>query len=74
MLVSDLNSYLAERQRVTMADLANRFDASPEALRGMLELLIAKGRVVRDQVGITCNGCTKCDPAAMEIYLWRGRA
>ncbi|MEZ5839214.1 MAG: FeoC-like transcriptional regulator [Hyphomicrobiales bacterium] len=74
MLVRDLNTYLAERGRASMADLIARFGASPDALRGMLGLLIAKGRVVREDSQTKCTGCTKCSTDSLEIYRWHAAA
>ena len=73
MLVSDINSYLAEHGRASMADLTNRFDVAPAALRGMLDLLAKKGRIARLKAAGDCGSCCKCDPATLEIYEWRGR-
>ncbi len=40
-------------------------------MRGMLEQWIRKGKVARRMAGKACGaGCSKCDPAAVEIYLW----
>ncbi len=71
MLLSQLNAYFAEHKRACMADLAAHFDAQPEALRGMLDLLIAKGRIKRIRAQINCGACSKCDPQQLEIYQWR---
>lgn len=70
MILSELTTYLAERHRVALPDLANRFDTEPDALRGMLGMLERKGRVRRLTGGKTCGGCTQCDPSALEIYEW----
>ncbi|HOV03974.1 MAG TPA: FeoC-like transcriptional regulator [Hyphomicrobiales bacterium] len=70
MLVRDLNTYLAEHGRASMTDLVNRFGASPDALRAMLQMLIAKGRVARVEAETKCGGCTKCSPDTLEVYCW----
>lgn len=73
MILSDLRAYLQERGRAPIADLANRFDADPAAVRGMLETYIRKGRVRR--VGgdeVQCGGCAKCDASQLEVYEWVG--
>ncbi len=72
MILSDVKRYLAEHRRVPMGDLVNRFDVQPEALRGMLDVWIRKGRVRRTAVGDTCGGCNKCAAYALEIYEWVG--
>ncbi|PLX35557.1 MAG: sugar metabolism transcriptional regulator [Hyphomicrobiales bacterium] len=73
MLLSELNAYFASHKRACMSDLVNRFNASPEALRGMLDMLMAKHRIARTAAETNCSGCTKCDPGRLEIYEWRGQ-
>lgn len=72
MLLSDINAYFVEHRRVCMADLVNKFNASPEALRGMLDMLMSKRRIARIAAETDCSGCTKCDPERLEIYEWLG--
>ena len=71
MILSQLRDYLKEHRRAPLMDMAHRFDTDPDALRGMLKKWMAKGRVVKLE-GITAcdSGCTKCDPAQIEIYEW----
>lgn len=74
MILSDLKSYLAARRRAPIGDLVNRFDAEPDAIRGMLEHFIRKGQARRlDGSEDTCGGCQKCAPLASEIYEWTGK-
>ena len=71
MILSELRTYLAEHQRVALIDLAHRFDTDSDALRGMLTTLERKGRVRKLPTGSACGGgCSKCDPASLEIYEW----
>lgn len=71
MILSELATYLADHRRAALIDLANRFDADPEALRGMLRTLVRKGRARKLPAGIPCaGGCCQCDPASVEIYEW----
>ena len=67
MILSELKQYLAEYRRVSLTDMVNRFDADPDALRGMLAVLERKGRVRKLDVQ-ACGTCSKCDPVAAEIY------
>ncbi|MCW8917012.1 MAG: FeoC-like transcriptional regulator [Magnetovibrio sp.] len=69
MLLSNIRSYLSERGRAPLSDMSVHFDSSPDALRGMLQHLIHKGRV-REVEGNSCNGCCKCAPETLEIYEW----
>ncbi|WP_246237695.1 FeoC-like transcriptional regulator [Caldichromatium japonicum] len=70
-MISELSIFLRAHRRAALKDLAHRFDADPEALRGMLELMERKGLVRRLPPGTTCAGCCQCDPAAIELYEWR---
>jgi putative ferrous iron transport protein C len=74
MILSQIKSYLSERGQATLADMALHFDAEPEAVRGMLDQWVRKGRVERRKVEAACGtSCNRCNPAAMELYVWRGR-
>lgn len=70
MILSELKHYLAERRRAPMSDLVSRFEVEPDALRGMLQHLLRKGRVRRLDTGGCgpCGGC--CATPAPEIYEW----
>jgi hypothetical protein len=71
MILAELNTYLAQHQRVALAELSQRFGSDPEVLRSMLAVLNRKGRVRKMPVGTVCDACcTKCDPASVEIYEW----
>ena len=71
MILSDIKRYLMSQKQATLADIALHFDASPDAVRGMLEQWIRKGKVAKTLAGSSCGGsCTRCDPAAVEIYHW----
>jgi len=71
MILSELATYLSDHRRAALIDLANRFDADPEALRGMLGTLVRKGRARKLPAGTPCaGGCCQCDPASVEVYEW----
>ncbi len=71
MILSELRDYLKTNQRAALTDMAHRFDTEPDALRGMLEKWMAKGRVKKLPQGTACGGgCNKCDSASIEIYEW----
>ena len=73
MILSEIRDYLRTHRRAALSDMVLRFDADPDALRGMLEKWIAKGRVVKLPAGTPCGGgCCRCDPTRTEIYEWIG--
>lgn len=67
-----IRRYLELHRRATLGDLALHFDTPPEAMRGMLEGWLRKGRLRVLDVEATCNtACpTACDDTAMTIYEW----
>ena len=74
-MLRDLRRYIADHKRVTIADLALRFDADQDALRGALGLLTRKGQIrelPRDPA--VCGGCTKSDCTPPARYEWTGGA
>jgi len=71
MILADLRHYLQQRGQASLADMALHFDTTPDALRGMLDLWVRKGRVRRQSASSACGtGCCKCDPATVDIYCW----
>lgn len=71
MILSDLRNYLKDKHRVTLNDLVLHFHVDANALRGMLEKWISKGKVRLSPAGSSCGtSCCKCDPLLTEIYEW----
>lgn len=72
MILSDLRDYLRQHGQATLGDMALHFDTDPQALRGMLEIWVRKGRVEHSTLMPACgSSCNKCDMASTEIYRWR---
>ncbi len=71
MILAEISDYIRERQRVSVADVANRFDSDPEVVRKMLAVLERKSRVHRIPSVSACgSSCRQCDQAATELYAW----
>jgi hypothetical protein len=73
MILSELRDYLKGRQHVSLRDLSLHFNIDADALRGMLQIWIAKGRVrkVAAESRSECGtSCCQCDPSILEIYEW----
>lgn len=71
MIISELSQYLRDNHRAALRDLSYRFDADPDAVRGMLGTLERKGRVRKLPANTPCGGgCSSCDPTSVEIYEW----
>lgn len=71
MILSDIKQYLSQRGSASLSDICIHFDTDPEAMRGMLEQWIRKGRVQKQPISASCgSGCNKCNPETIEIYRW----
>ena len=71
-ILRDVADYLRLRGHASLDDLASHFDTSPEAMRGMLDRWIAKGKVVHCPAS-ACRGCkSACDSAPGDAYEWTG--
>ena len=72
MILSDLRDYLKLQHRVSLKDLSLHFDIEAEALRGMLDIWMAKGRVRKvTPLSVDCGtNCCKCDSQLIEFYEW----
>lgn len=71
MILSDLRNFMQEKRRVTLNDLVLHFQVDANALRGMLNKWISKGKVKLSPAGTNCGtSCCKCDPLLTEIYEW----
>jgi hypothetical protein len=70
VILTDIRRYLEHRGQASLGDIARHLDADPEAVRGMLEHWMRKGRVRRHLAGAACGGCSQCEGSAMEVYEW----
>lgn len=72
MILSEIREYVKQAHQVTLKDMAFHFDISPDAMRGMLDIWIKKGRMHRQHANAACGTCKGCDIAAVEVYIWGG--
>lgn len=71
MILPAIRRYLQQRGQASLADIATHFDIDPEALRGMLEVWMRKGKVQKSRATASCGGsCRQCPSVATEIYSW----
>ena len=71
MILSDLRVYLRQQRRIALADLVLHFNMDADALRGMLNLWISKGKVRKLPLSASCGtSCCQCDATLTEIYEW----
>ncbi len=69
MLLHDLQSYLKHHRRASLQEIGQQLHMDVDALRGMLNQLIRKGRVQKTE-GSKCAHCCNCAPEAIEFYEW----
>lgn len=73
MILTDIQTYLAEHHQVALIDLENHFHLDANVLRGMLQKLIHKGRVRKLEMNQKCGHCNDCAPDCLELYQWLGK-
>lgn len=79
-MLLDLKTYLQKHRPASMLDLTNHYRIDADALRGMLDHWIRKGRVRRldlDDAHAACphmGACAACGSACFEVYEWLDRA
>ncbi|WP_207765798.1 FeoC-like transcriptional regulator [Pleomorphomonas carboxyditropha] len=74
MTPSAVRDYLRERGSAPLSDVALHFDAGEDAVRAVLDLWVAKGRVraLTDGAGCSKAGTCGCTCKAEEIFEWIG--
>jgi alpha-tubulin suppressor-like RCC1 family protein len=71
MILSQVRDYLKQRGQCTLSDIALHFDSDADAVRGMLDVWIKKGKVEKRSATGSCGtSCQSCDPASTEVYIW----
>ena len=70
MILSELQQFISQNKRSSIADLKIHFRMDGDALRGMLNRLIRKGRISKMEEAKKCGGCHSCGDDATEIYVW----
>jgi hypothetical protein len=69
MILRELQGYLCAQRQTSLAELERQFQIDADALRGMLEQLMRRGRV-RKLAGRQCGSCHSCAPTSLELYQW----
>jgi hypothetical protein len=71
MILSELRDYVKTRRQVSLEDAALHFDVEPEAIRGMLEFWVRKGKISRHGSDAACAGGCACSfRQDQEMYVW----
>ena len=73
MILSDIKEYFSNHEMASLADLSVHFGVEPDAMRGMLDRFIHKGKLIKlPQEGACPKCCIGCDSDRLEIYGWLG--
>lgn len=73
-MLKRLQAYFSRKPVAGLDELADHLDVAPSALRGMLDVLISKGRVRLICATGACGGCKGCAFNRSSIlYVWQGR-
>jgi hypothetical protein len=70
MILKELQEFVLDYHRVSLAEMELHFHLDGNALRQMLNTLVQKGRVRKLPIPEHCHGCTFCDPDTIEFYEW----
>jgi hypothetical protein len=71
MILSEIRDYLKLRGQCTLSDIALHFDTEADAVRGMLDIWVKKGKIEKRSATASCGtSCQSCDPATTEVYTW----
>lgn len=75
MILKDVKNYVKARRQVSLEDAAMHFDAQPEAMQGMLDYWVGKGRLIRQSASAPCSGsCCSVGKDGQLIYRWNNRS
>ncbi|MFP4133314.1 MAG: FeoC-like transcriptional regulator [Halothece sp.] len=70
MILKELQNFILEHHRVSLAEMELHFHMDGDALRQILKKLVQKGRVRQLPIPEHCDGCTFCNLDAIEFYEW----
>ncbi|PPS45024.1 FeoC-like transcriptional regulator [Chroococcidiopsis sp. TS-821] len=70
MILREVQDYLSQQGKASLAQMELHFRIDADALRGMLQQLVRKGRVRKLPIPPCCQGCVSCRPEQLEFYEW----
>lgn len=72
MIPSQIRDYLKLHGQASLRDLSSHFDASPDAVRDMMDIWIRKRKVEESGTASCDKGCCSCNLEMLTIYVWKG--
>ncbi|MDJ0904141.1 MAG: FeoC-like transcriptional regulator [Xenococcus sp. MO_188.B8] len=70
MNLQELQDFIFDFRRVSLAEMKICFQANGDTLRPMLDRLIKNGRVQKSPIDKKCQTCLKCESDELEFYEW----
>ena len=71
MILGDLKNLVKSRREISLVEAALHFDMDPDAMRGLLEFWVRKGRISRRSQKSDCAaGCACIYRPEQETYVW----
>jgi hypothetical protein len=71
MILLDIKKYFSQQRAASLNDLSLHFSVEPDAMRGLLEQWIRKGKLRKLPQGDSCPSCCEgCNSDKLEIYEW----
>ena len=71
MILTEIKNFFSRQRMVSLSDLSIHFGVEPDALRGILDQWIRKGKLRKLPQGKSCKGCCEaCNSDNTEIYEW----
>ena len=70
MKLQELQDFICDFRRVSLAEMKICFPANGDKLRTMLDSLIKQGIVQRSPLDEKCKTCQKCESDELEFYEW----
>lgn len=68
MSLKELQNFVLDYRRVSLAEMKIYFGMDGDALRLMLDRLIQQGGVQKLPIDEKCQSCQSCDPDELEFY------
>lgn len=71
MILRETKEYFLRRRMASISDLSIHFGMEPDALRGILDQWVRKGKLRKLPQKEPCKGCCEaCKSDSTEIYEW----
>lgn len=74
MSLIELQDFVFNFQRVSLAEMKLYLQIDEDAIKPMLNSLITKGQVQKSPMADKCQTCLKCEPDELEFYEWMENA